>query len=444
MFSFDAELTNAVYNLYPESTKPMTDFSVQNKNFRLVLNNVLDDGYIQEELVYKLVQNDVASKLSSIKFFGLMNNFIIVGIGILLFGLIVYSEALFMRKKSIFIEAFFKIKDSDVESELRLVKAFLNSVKKNEQNDALLEEVKEKFILTRDKRRKKLEAKQIGQLQFAKGKSPDLSKLNTKAYILLISALLFQILIVAVCLTIYAIFSDGKSHIMTQVDRAVEANLLFNNFGTIFLTLYEYIVTDGQMTVRNNPIDKEWERDYQLASQYADYFAKLRDTGDRTFLQELDYLLTGDLCLIMHDHSGCDGAREEAKHGLLAISSLMIKATKTVKDAYDRSDKSLAAIKDILETDELQKTEWSYWLYVPPAFQHLEGLLKTQVLNTIKNFQAQSTGLIVTFTVCILIFTELIWKRIWNTFRYERAKLRKMMRVIPVNIIRENSSLRIT
>jgi len=89
------------------------------------------------------------------------------------------------------------------------------------------------------------------------------------------------------------------------VSRAVRNNIIFGKFGTTFLTLYQYIQDDGGFTLRNNPIEEEWERDYEDIASSVAFFNELRDNDNEEFLKELNDVLLGDLCDVLYNGEGC-------------------------------------------------------------------------------------------------------------------------------------------
>ena len=80
-----------------------------------------------------------------------------------------------------------------------------------------------------------------------------------------------------------------------QVSRIVEANKNLFLFASTFLTLYDYIASDGESYVRYNKIKDEWENDFEKLTHSTDFFFSLRE-GDANHTKVIDFLLNGDLC----------------------------------------------------------------------------------------------------------------------------------------------------
>mmetsp|Transcript_20455 Transcript_20455/g.17816 ORF Transcript_20455/g.17816 Transcript_20455/m.17816 type:complete len:269 (-) Transcript_20455:77-883(-) len=248
-------------------------------------------------------------------------------------------------------------------------------------------------------------------------------------------------MLLGVCVGIYIIFIDGESNITTQVDRAVRNNILFGKFGTCFLTMYQYVGEDGWFTLRNNPIEEEWNSDYEDISNSVKFFSELRDTNNATFLAELDDVLKGDLCQILYD-GDCAYVKEEAKNGLLGLNAIIIEAVRNIKSTYDASDKSFEAKQEAMLIDSSFDIEWLYWLFAPPAYQILEKLLKDNVMIAIEQFENSNVMVVVIFSVCFALLVRIAWIPILRNFKRERLLIKKMFRSIPTHIAIGNSFIK--
>ena len=224
----------------------------------------------------------------------------------------------------------------------------------------------------------------------------------------------------------------------------VEASLIFIKFGTPFITIYQYIGRDKNLTVRNNPIEEEWYKDYEIITTTGKFFHSLQDIDDPEFQIQLEYLLTDDLCPLVYDDPviGCSGAREIARQGLIAVNGLLIETMRDLKDTYDQSNKTLEAKREIILKDSLQESENAYWLYIPPGYQVLDKLLRDLIMKNVDIFEKNATVLVTCFSVGFFLFIWLVLFPIWKVLRSERFRLQAMFKIIPINVIRSNSFIK--
>jgi len=164
------------------------------------------------------------------------------------------------------------------------------------------------------------------------------------------------------------IFLEGKTNIEKQAGRASENSKLFSKFGTLFLTLYQYIAEGDTFTLRNNPINDEWNADYAYVTDSVHFFNSLRDSDDEEYLQRLEDILRGDLCELLYNGDCIADVREETRNGLLGINGFIIETVRNMKDTYDHSNKTTEAKREALMIDSSFKVEWMYWLFSPVAF----------------------------------------------------------------------------
>jgi len=439
IFTLDNELANACFRLFQQINNPPEDFNYEDPDFEFVMNNVLDDQYIAEENIYRLVQADIKLKLEVVGNLATTSSTVITGLEVLLFLVTMYGEIKFMKKRKLFADVFVQIKEEEINRELILVKNFREALDHSQMPDQLIKYIEKQMVA--NKKRSKREYFNKRDYTY-KAKAANLSGFNTRTYLYMCYVVVFQAIVVVLCVVIFQVLIQGRDNINTQIGRAVEANLLFNKFGTTFLALYEYIRKDGNFTIRNNPVSQEWLSDYEVTTNSLYFFDDLRRTDDQEFLARLDYILTQDLCLFMYDNEACEGAREEARKGLLSLNSFMIKASKAIKNIWDSSNKSEEVMKTLYDDDDMITMEWAYWLYIPPAYQQLEDILKESVYETIHKFDKNSSILIGVFVGSFLLLIKLIWLPIWENFRYERFKLQRMFRVVPIGIIRGNSFIK--
>ena len=431
IFTFDGLVGNAMLRLYLYSEKLITEGNPDDPDYTFVEQNVMDDQLIVEEDIYHLIREDITLKLERVEDFNLGLNFVIIGFSCVIFGLLVYQTLRFFKKRNTFVDVFMRIRNDDVEKELLVIRQFYDQL--------CAAECTQKLLTLTGKTKGKLHSKED---KSKKAKIANTTNLNYKNYQHLLKVFLFMSMLGGLCMILYVDFRNKKKNIESAVSDAIETNLLFNQFGIAFSTLYEYFQGNSALTMRNKPYSDEWQRAYDEISNSASFFNSLRETDDKEFLRELDEVLKQDLCTLMYDYSGCFGPIAIARNGLLSINSLMLKGASVLKVSYDSSNKTTEAVQELINLDTLIDMEWSYWLYQPPGFQQLEAILKKQVMNNVESSITNSKALIITCTSCFFIFIWVFLQPLWNGILSEKILLRKMIRLIPINIIKKNSYIK--
>ena len=435
LFTLDSMLGNSMLRLYRYAEKPLAYGNPDDLDLHFLEANIPDDQLIIQENLYNLVREDISLKLRRILNFNLILNFVIIGLSCVIFGFLIYQTLRFFNKRNAFVDIFMRIRNDDVEKEIVAVRQFYNQLCSLDYSQRL-------NLINKNHKKDKNKEHFSKEAKGSKAKIANTSNLNFKNYKHLLYVFLFMVMLGGLCMVLYVDFSVKKKNIETKVSQAIDANLLFDEFGVAFLTLYQYMKNQPGLTIRNKPFTEEWERAYMKISNSANFFSNLRQTSDQEFLQELDRVLKEDLCTLMYDFSGCFGPVTIARNGLLSMNSFVVENVKAIKSSYDNSNKTYEAVKEIVLSNTLTDLEWAYWLYQPPGFQALEAILKKQVVNNVESSMANTKVLIITFTSCFFIFIWVFLQPLWNAILSEKILLRKMIRLIPINIIKKNSYIK--
>ena len=226
------------------------------------------------------------------------------------------------------------------------------------------------------------------------------------------------------------------------MEKAIQMNLLFDKFGVIFLSLYEYMLQDKKITVKNRPVEEVWNEDYLECANSAHFYESLKGELEEDSLQQLNAILSGDLCEVILNGEGCTGVREESKNGLLALNSLIVNAAADIKRSYDSSNKTWEAIYDIYQKDTLEDMEWAYWFYTPPAHLAIEGILKAQLVNSVQSYREKVTITVFCLVGGFCVMILFVWIPIWRLLLQERKLLKDFVLMLPHNCILDNNFLK--
>ena len=180
-----------------------------------------------------------------------------------------------------------------------------------------------------------------------------------------------------------------------------------------------------------------WEDNYKELIQFNDYFPGLMNMDYNVkYEKTIKMLLNGDICaLVVGKTPKCysDGKGSKLK-GVIGTSNYVVNSMLNLKNKYDLSDKSVAAMKTIYSNTSYAELERIYYSTMMPTYRTLQDTLKEVFLLAVSDFRD------IIFTLNkIWLATFLIMGAIWKfgLKRMEREKVyfRAILRTIPVQII---------
>jgi len=408
--------------IYPPADDPINEF--------MRINSLNDLLVINEEL-FGLLADDVVKKLDSIEMFIGKALLIILGFSVVIFGLTCLMELNYKRHKIYFAESFIKINDHHVSEILEKAKLLKKLVQEEDRNHISLEKLN--FV------RKLRENKSKNTAKTFTRKSIDISGLNTKTYIFLGLLLIFQLAIGSICFIVYRIFVSGKEQATTQIQRITDLNRVLFTFSSTFLTLYEYLTTDGSSLIRNKPLSEEWEKDFDKLSESSAFFFSLRE-GDANTTSSIDYLLHGDLCKVLFVSDDC--TFEIPRTGIMGMNSFVLNGIEDIKKSYEMSNRTEEAKKEALSMKIFRDVELVHFNNALIAYEEIQAILKNNMFKSLENVKDKSLSIIILFISCFVLFTRFIWVPIWRDFLRERNAFNRILRIIPIEIIIKNTYLR--
>jgi hypothetical protein len=168
------------------------------------------------------------------------------------------------------------------------------------------------------------------------------------------------------------------------------------------------------------------------------FFNKIQETVDPIFLEDLETILTGDLCLLQYAFESCVGAREQARLGLIGVNTIVAETAREIKTAYEESDKSFNSVKKIFNKTSYLDMEFIYWLYQPPAYQQLEAILTKNVIKNGVDFGNKSDGLILGFGLGFFLLIYFVWRPVYLALKKNREDVQHVFKILPLSVILNN------
>jgi len=409
--------------VYPPAMEPNLEFIRSNSANELLL--------IDEEF-FDILADDVSVKMDRIGNFVIVIFVVVVGISMLMYFTVVALEVKYTKQKFKFVDSFLRIQDDQVADILEMSRKLKQLIhEKNYDNKSsrrldLINKEKEGRSMSLDARN-------------FKRKTINLSGLNTRTYTFLFLLLVFEVAVASVCVALNGIYQDAKDTTNLQMQRMTKTSKVLFKFSSTTAGLYNYISTDGTGMMRGKPISEEWEKDYEELSASIKYFIPLRE-GNENFTEHMDYYLTGNLCEEIFLDDTC--TKGIPRQGTVAINNFVISALRYIKDFYDTSNRTDEAKRETFSLSIYRDLENMYFVNALMAYEGIQTLLKEDMFRTLDSTKSRSAVIILVFSVCLILFTRLIWYPIWKDFVRERNTFNRILRVIPVNIIIRNGYLK--
>ena len=260
--------------------------------------------------------------------------------------------------------------------------------------------------------------------------------------------IVFLIPFVYTAISVQSNISDIRSKFLSYID----SNQGLSNILLLAAMYYAYIRTDGNTTIKNKPINEEWdllmkqmsENQTKLLSLLI-YFQK-ENTCTGTTIKTLEQLIRGDLCsgnVLTRLRSNCPKfAPGLLSNGIQGLNSYALSTMNTLKKQYDNSlrgqlDKFDAlSQKDIVDMDILIAT------FQSSGYSSLQTSLQACTMQTILTREddlVQTMKIYLSVFVCIIpILAYLFLKKMDR----ERIEWRKVFRKIPIEIVSNSKILK--
>jgi len=123
-FEMSAALSNSVFRLASYIDVPTVELTPEDPDILYVMNNCINDALIHTENIYTFIQEDVESKLMKLEIIILVLDLAIVTLGGFIFAVTVRNEVLFLKRRKVFVEAFVRIKNHEMDSHIMQTKRF--------------------------------------------------------------------------------------------------------------------------------------------------------------------------------------------------------------------------------------------------------------------------------------------------------------------------------
>jgi len=395
--------------------------------------NVMDDNIIANEEMTTILLSDIDHKLGTNVtlisiFFGLLCVF-----GTIIILLLILEIRKFRKARNSFIEILLRIDEDDLDAHLKLAQQLISII----HNEYI--EVGKTFKSKKSKADGHQEKNRIVRKRYSHLKGINVGLIKVMFFSFLWVGLFILGFILSYTITLH--YNDELKH---TVEERNELNVILYRFNLLIGGITDYVGSNGTKTMKRKPIGEALE----------DIFNQLIGT-ERFFLHLLEYgnpviheLVNGDLCKTTlfpqpFPFEVCiNSGKGAARQGIIGMNSYALSAVRTLKDAFEYSDRSFAKQAEILSMPIFQDVELGIFAYLLSAYNVLEAQIKGNLKILVDEYKQVSRSFLIPTIILDTILGLLLWGYIWRRLDSERTKWRKMFRHIPYEMIHTNKVLR--
>lgn len=441
-FNLITDIAATTRNLYET---PSASLTAKDPNLLMILDNTINELFVDGEQVNRIIANDNQLKLQYLK--TLIIYFLIVvlvvAIGVLLFYFNEASRVRLMRNK--LIEIFLRLSNQEIDRSLQDVRWFKILLSRESSDFKSL--APKKTINTIEYNHKKDSSTRGFKLR---KKNADMKGVNNNLIIACILATLFSLVCLTPFISEFILIDIQSGTLNSKIDTIVQFDTSAYLLPLITATFYEDLQTNGASIVRTLPINMEWEYTYKELLGLSDYLRKLTNQAinnkESSSSQYLAELLTGNLCNqnlnLGLSSSSCLLLDNSLTNGILGANDYILTTLRQAKDNFDSSDKSLNITQNILTLKALSIIDLIEDSFIPVVYSEANNILlrfMSQEVTQITNIQSP---LLAIYIISTLIFGLLIFNYVWKITEEERIEWKKILRKVPSSILVTNKILK--
>ena len=416
------------------ATKGLSDM-----NF--ILNNTMNDLLTQSEGITGIVSDDNNQKFNSIMDLSMYTIIACCLFGMFIIMVFSYQQFRLAQNRKRLIEVFCSLDRNEVEFNVRRVKLMKTELSRVHLD---VKDVKNYDIYSPSGWCSTESVKTGGRVRSIPA---DLGGVNSKVLKMHATIFFMFLITLAPFIVMNRIIAAKNDISMREINTINTINSNLNDMAIITVSIYEYIQFNGTTKIRGNPIGEEWEAAFQRSARSQDTLARLESgqLGDKSLTDsDVTLFLSGNLCNLIHSlNKICPLFKAGTiDRGIIGVNSYILSVLRTVKDTFDKSNRSFASAKKVLGTPDLIISEYVYLLAQIPGYQLFGEIMQ---VRTEAYIQEGKRALMVPtiITVCLFVVVAFIASQTFlKLLEREKGKWKKLLRKIPFSIVVTNKLLK--
>ena len=417
-----------------------------NEDMQFIMKNTLDDVLLRMEEISKIILDYILSINDQMKRTLIILTIVFAVFYALLMLAAILEEIRFSNIKSKFFRSFLRIDKKEYKMHVEQIIDFSSNFKVakvlNQDMSSASSGINSIDAKTKLKTNMEL-AKGSGKLVV----SGDYSGLYINSYKRVIIAFIVLVSVLGANLIFLTQVTGYNKDVSELNNRLILNDEMLSHFSLLFGTIYEYVGRNMTSKIRGNPVPAEFQNEFTYLHENSQFFMRFKDSKGE-LEPSIQTIIQGDLCEIFRDKlstsfSTCISmAKGAATQGLATLNSYILDAMLTVKDNFDASDRSAAAIINSLNFEELKEAESVFRSVIKLAYLEIDTYIVDQIEASIlaKKSSANVVNIALVIACTVMAFVGYFW--LFKKANQERNDLKRILHLLPIKIILTNTHLK--
>jgi len=419
-------------------------FTQEDPNVEFILKNSLNELLVDTESLNNHFIQDNETKLENLSLIPLVFLLVVLVLGGFLVSLLVYQQQIFIKNRNAFIDIFLRLSEVEIISTTTRVQAFLVMLTQNNHN---MDKLKTQNSITKASQQAKTQHKRIPK------KETNLQNINRRQYSIFVFGLLLFLVFVMPFLHIFFLVQNNNSDVRNKITILTKATVDLYNILLLTGSFFQYLRTDGNSLLRNNPINEEWENLLQTIAKSQDslvhlliYFQNEKTCSEST-IATLNHLILGNLCQAKPLSSFARlcpklPAERLLSNGIQGLNSFSIATLSTLKKKYDISARTFNDAKEIINQQDMIYLDLMVATFQSYGYMSLQSTLQKCTLESIDMINGNLKVILKMYIPIFVILIPILLYLLLKKLEEERVEWRKIFRKIPIEILMTNKILK--
>jgi len=443
------DATNELVTRMARVSKLYSTFLTNNSDVDFIYNNVLDEMILSSEDIYTILVQDNNQNISQTRNSGiwLMAGALIVSI--LLCAFYLFEVRTYFTQRESFLNIFLRLDENEIDKNLVPVRNFLwrlqsqSSINLNQYREregfAVKTHLKTEGIMPSSPTTEAVQGLKM------RPKKASLEKNNQIVLRVGLVKIFILLMLIFPFVHILILMESKSSVIKSNINTILDVNNALYEIVLIYVSFYNYVFTNGDTTLRTKPIGEEWDEIYTRRMDTADFLSNLLittqkdDTMSAENKEYISELINGNLCEVLPPKLGQQLCTVVSggflTKGIQSISIYTLNVLKTAKSLFDNSDRSVAAVKEVIGLKDIIDIEISVWQWQYTSYIEISNVFGQWVTSSIDDIENLLDRLIVFYCFWYLLIVMLFSYQVEKYVERKTKAWQKMCRKIPMNVV---------
>jgi len=426
-----------VATLYPYA------FTTNNSDVDFIYNNILDEMLLSSEDIYSILVTDNNQNITKTRNIGIALMITVLVIGFVLFWFFTLRLRASWKFRDDLLSIFLRLDENAINRNLYRVKNLVTSLTLSniQLNDFRTQNFDTE---SRSRTKKELDVEAASQGLRMRLKKTSFKKHKTIVIKIIVLKVIALLMLIFPFAQILITMENKSTMIKSNINTIIDVNNSLYEIVLIYVSLYDYIWTNGDMTLRTRPINSEWESIYTKRMNTADFLSNLliqTQQDDTMSTEDKDYvteLITGNLCEVLPPKVGQQLCTLVSTgfltKGIHSISIYTLNILRRVKDTFDHSARTLADVKSTLSLQGLIDVEISVWQWQYEAYLEIGRVYGRWTTSSIDETGDLLTSLMIFYIFWYLLAVSYYSYKLDEFIGKKTKSWKRLCRKIPLDV----------